>query len=156
MSAPSNSMVTANISSSPSWRRSVRHKRELNEFNLVSAWASDVSRASLARRRASASRRSVVSTQVPTMLTGLRGTELLVEMNAAAPAHPAHLAAGANEPEIHIQPAAARGIERLRELFAHARLLVSINSNKSIFEPCLGHGWEAQYAGKLRRVVRDP
>src|SRR5215831_9656523 len=55
MSAPSSSIVAASISSSPSRRLCMRHRRELASFSLASAVASAFNRASLMRKACSVS-----------------------------------------------------------------------------------------------------
>jgi hypothetical protein len=81
--------------------------------------------------------RSVISTQIPTTRTGFRPAGSL-EVNATAPGHPAHLSAGTNKLELHVEPAIAVRIEcRLIEL-VHACHILAMDASERVLDPCLG------------------
>src|SRR5215831_11021634 len=79
-----------------------------------------------------------------------------VEVNATAPGHPAHLAAWANKPELHVEPAIAFRIECSLIKPAHACRILAVDAREGILNPRLADAGETEHAGKFGRVARDP
>src|SRR5262245_50444725 len=87
---------------------------------------------------------------------GLAPARLHVEVNATAPGHPAHFAAWAYKPELHVEPAIALRIECSLIKPAHVCHILAVDAREGVLNPRLADAGDAEHAGKLWRVPRDP
>src|SRR5262245_58503280 len=78
---------------------------------------------------------------------GLPPGRLHFEVNATAPGHPAHLAAWANKPEFHVEPAIAVRIECSLIKPAHACHVLAVDAREGVHDSRLADGREAKHAG---------
>src|SRR5215471_18982940 len=87
---------------------------------------------------------------------GLTTARLHVEVNATAPGHPAHLTPWTNKPELHVEPAIALRIECSLIKSAYACHILAVDAREGVLNPRLADAGEAEHAGELGRVARDP
>src|SRR5215468_5681844 len=80
---------------------------------------------------------------------GLGPTSLHVEVNATAPGHPAHLAAWANKPELHVEPAISLRIECSLIKPAQACHILAVDARECVLNSRLADVGEAEHAGKF-------
>src|SRR5262245_27018438 len=87
---------------------------------------------------------------------GLESAKFHVEVNATTPGHPTDLAAWADKPELHVEPAITLRIECSLIKPAHACHILAVDAREGVLNPRLADTGDAEHAGKLCRVPRDP